>query len=203
MKAAATILLHAAITGYASADCLVGDIMYQEGDSTGHIGLECTNTTSYDGNATVCGPDGQMITSTLQFTCPQDSVPNCVQCGPRGWGAALCLSTTDRPGCTVVPDIIKPNSEEYLPKDPITIPNTLFDQCESEEDVELWRSYSGEASRPDQSLFCSTLYIGRCQLDSGCVAECFQEEYGYSEPCSVCFGMIPNCSFEQGCTSKW
>ncbi|KAL9186358.1 hypothetical protein ACHAXT_005596 [Thalassiosira profunda] len=77
--------------------CLVGDVRYQEGDSIGLIGLECVNETSYDGKASYCGPDGEIIETEEQFTC-FESVPNCVQCGPRGEGAALCLSntTTDR-----------------------------------------------------------------------------------------------------------
>eukprot|EP00571_Detonula_confervacea_P009424 CAMPEP_0172328374 /NCGR_PEP_ID=MMETSP1058-20130122/60317_1 /TAXON_ID=83371 /ORGANISM="Detonula confervacea, Strain CCMP 353" /LENGTH=1083 /DNA_ID=CAMNT_0013045487 /DNA_START=93 /DNA_END=3345 /DNA_ORIENTATION=+ len=79
------------------ATCLVGDIMHSEGDSIGHIGWECLNSTSYDGTASTCGPDGQIIETEMEFKC-SESVPYCVQCGPRGRGAALCLSTptTDR-----------------------------------------------------------------------------------------------------------
>jgi hypothetical protein len=79
------------------SQCLVGDIMYREGDSIGHIGMECIDSASYDGTASTCGPNGQIIDTEKQFTCPE-SAPFCVQCGQRGWGAALCLSseTTDR-----------------------------------------------------------------------------------------------------------
>ena len=61
---------------------------------TGHIGLECINSTSYDGQGGVCGRDGTINDSISIFKCP-DSVPYCVQCGPRSIGAALCLSTPD------------------------------------------------------------------------------------------------------------
>ena len=87
-------LLLLALPQIINADCLVGDIMYSEGDSIGQIGLECINSTSFDGNTSVCGSDGQVIETEMELTCP-DSVPYCMQCGPRGWGAALCLSTPD------------------------------------------------------------------------------------------------------------
>merc|ERR1712127_897691 len=50
------------------ATCLVGDIMYREGNSIGHIGLECVNETSYDGTASTCGPNGDIITTEMQFS---------------------------------------------------------------------------------------------------------------------------------------
>jgi len=76
------------------ARCLNGDIMYLEGDSIGHIGLECTDDSTYEGSTSTCGPDGTFVEDVQTFTCPE----YCVQCGPRGLGAALCLSTptTDR-----------------------------------------------------------------------------------------------------------
>ena len=94
LGAIATIILPPHVT---SADCLVGDIMYQEGQSGGHIGYECINGTDYTGIGSTCGPNGEMEEAEMTYTCP-DSVPYCVQCGPPGRGAALCLSTptTDR-----------------------------------------------------------------------------------------------------------
>ena len=77
------------------ADCLVGgDMMFMEGQSTGHIGLECINSTSYDAESSVCGPNNEIVTVETIMTCPQSS-PYCMQCGPRGVGNALCLSEPD------------------------------------------------------------------------------------------------------------
>lgn len=68
--------------------------MYREGDSIGQIGLECIDNTTYEGQASSCGPNGTIVEEVQTFTCSN----YCVQCGPRGRGAALCLSTptTDR-----------------------------------------------------------------------------------------------------------
>ncbi|KAL9183772.1 hypothetical protein ACHAXT_004628 [Thalassiosira profunda] len=74
--------------------CLVGDIMYQEGDSIGHIGLECIDDVAYDARASTCGPDGEIVETEEVFSC-SGSTPYCMQCGPRGIGAALCLSSPD------------------------------------------------------------------------------------------------------------
>lgn len=70
---------------------------FSEGDFIENVGWECVNSTSYDGTASTCGPDGQIIETKMEFTCAE-SAPYCVQCGPRGNGAAWCLSTptTDR-----------------------------------------------------------------------------------------------------------
>mmetsp|Transcript_30259 Transcript_30259/g.55787 ORF Transcript_30259/g.55787 Transcript_30259/m.55787 type:complete len:376 (-) Transcript_30259:101-1228(-) len=93
------------------AECLVGDIMYMEGDNTGHIGLECIDDSTYEGSTSICGPDGAFVEELQTFTCPA----YCVQCGPRGFGAALCLSipTTDR-------DCGEP---EYFDNNPIVCPD--------------------------------------------------------------------------------
>ena len=69
-------------------------MMFMEGQSTGHIGLECINSTSYDAESSVCGPNNEIITVETVMTCPPSS-PFCMQCGPRGVGAALCLSEPD------------------------------------------------------------------------------------------------------------
>jgi hypothetical protein len=98
-SSSATLLLflfHHQITAV-FGDCLVeGDMMFMEGQSTGHIGLECLNSTSYDATDSVCGPDGTIIESDAVYTCPETN-PHCIQCGERGVGAALCLDTTDVP----------------------------------------------------------------------------------------------------------
>lgn len=71
-------------------------MMFMEGQSIGHIGLECLNSTSYDATDSVCGPNGAIIDSDAIYTCP-DTNPNCVQCGERGIGATLCLDTMEVP----------------------------------------------------------------------------------------------------------
>jgi len=73
--------------------CLVGDIMYQEGESVGYIGLECIDGSSFKAQSSTCGPDGEVVDEETTEVCPE-SVPYCVQCG-TGIGSALCLSTPD------------------------------------------------------------------------------------------------------------
>jgi len=185
-------------------------MMFLEGQSTGHIGLECINSTSYDGTANVCA-NGEIIESEMQFTCP-DSVPYCVQCGERGWGAALCLSTPDigNRDCGNEAKAILGNDgdddEEFLPPSTpapaAVVPIGNFDQCETEQDVGIWTANGGESTRPEHSNFCSREYNGGCFLDSDCIETCFQETYGYSKECSTCFGMIPACSIENDCVTK-
>ena len=98
--------------------CLVGDIMLSEGDSAGHIGLECITDMTYKGTESTCGPDGTIVEEEQTFTC-SGSVPYCVQCGPRGRGSALCLSTptTDRnfEGPTSTPSSHSPTSSAATP----------------------------------------------------------------------------------------
>ncbi|EJK60318.1 hypothetical protein THAOC_19348, partial [Thalassiosira oceanica] len=76
-----------------SGGCLVGDVMYQEGDSVGYIGLECIDGSSFTARSSTCGPDGVIVDEETTEVCPE-SVPHCVQCG-TGVGSALCLSTPD------------------------------------------------------------------------------------------------------------
>lgn len=77
--------------------CLVGDIMFMEGDSIGQIGLECLTSTSYNATESFCGPDGAIIESEAVYTCPETS-SYCVQCGVAGEiGSALCLSSPEIP----------------------------------------------------------------------------------------------------------
>lgn len=181
-----------------NGDCLVGDIMYQEGESTGHIGLECFNSTSYIGSATACGPNGVLEDTEMEFTCPE-SVPYCMQCGPRGWGAALCLS---------VPDLgnrVCDNDEEFLPEStPAPAATPLFDACDNTSDMAIWESTGGGSSRPMHSNYCSREYNeGGCFLDRLCIEACFQEVYGYSATCSKCFGILPTCSIVNDCMEPW
>ena len=101
----------------ASADCLVGDIMYREGDSIGYLGLECLNSTSFDATESVCGPDGVVVETDAVLACPTIS-EYCVQCGTREPGAALCLSTPDLPSdCVGV--VAGDDEEEEEEEDPL------------------------------------------------------------------------------------
>ena len=56
--------------------------------------MECIDETDYDARASTCGPDGEIIETEEQYSC-SGSTPYCMQCGPRGIGAALCLSSPD------------------------------------------------------------------------------------------------------------
>ena len=93
--------------------CLVGDIMYAEGDDMGHIGLECLDKSRYEGKESRCGPGGTILEEDKVFTCP-DSVPYCVQDGPRGWGNAFCLSS---PRSTAADNdsIVCPDGQNSIP----------------------------------------------------------------------------------------
>lgn len=94
-------------TSVVNADCLVeGDMVFVEGQSLGHIGLTCINSTSYNATDSICGPgegfDGVIIDAPAVYTCPQDDeaiqpTPYCVQCGPPGMQGAVCLSTPEVP----------------------------------------------------------------------------------------------------------
>eukprot|EP00529_Nitzschia_sp_RCC80_P006024 CAMPEP_0113504538 /NCGR_PEP_ID=MMETSP0014_2-20120614/34768_1 /TAXON_ID=2857 /ORGANISM="Nitzschia sp." /LENGTH=995 /DNA_ID=CAMNT_0000399653 /DNA_START=443 /DNA_END=3430 /DNA_ORIENTATION=- /assembly_acc=CAM_ASM_000159 len=66
-------------------------------------------------------------------------------------------------------------------------------------DFEIWQN-GGEMNRTEHSTFCSLEYNDAgCILDEGCISECFQTEFGYSQECSVCFSAVPNCGLEKGC----
>ncbi|KAL3811181.1 hypothetical protein ACHAXA_002745 [Cyclostephanos tholiformis] len=128
MKASILSFL-ALLFGTASSDCIVeGDMVFVEGQSSGHFGLECLNSTSYDATDTVCGPNGTMIQTDAVYTCPTSdpesdpdglfASPYCVQCGPRGIGAALCLSSPDLPSECV-------GADDGLPQATTTPPTTI------------------------------------------------------------------------------
>lgn len=89
------------------ASCLGDDIMYSTGDSVGIIGYQCLNATAYEGTESFCGADGNFYEQEIVQSCAH----YCVQCGPRGWGAALCLSTS------AVPDHCPPLNGPIREKD--------------------------------------------------------------------------------------
>ena len=90
-----TFLLFINLAQYANSDCLVDDMILQEGESAGHIGLECISSSSYIGLEGIC-INGTISELEKEFDCSTEAgVQHCVQNGPRGWGAALCLDSDD------------------------------------------------------------------------------------------------------------
>ena len=106
--------------------------------------------------------------------------------------------------------LARADSELYLPDGTVG----AFDQCDNEVDVNAWTSNGGAAARPEQTAFCASEYCNcplgstttsaaSCQLDPACIEECFQQVYGYSADCAVCFGKVPACSQNNGCAVAW
>jgi len=74
------------------ADCTGGDVMHSEGDLMGYVGYKCVNKTHFEGTESFCGANGAAVETDTLWPCPDDAdVPYCVQCDPRGYGAAPCL----------------------------------------------------------------------------------------------------------------
>ena len=80
---------------YTPKECIVGDIIYFNGDSIGYSGLECLDQFSFDAMTSTC-VDGTIVSTQAVIKC-DNTVPYCVQCGVRAQGAALCLSSLDIP----------------------------------------------------------------------------------------------------------
>ena len=78
--------------------------------------------------------------------------------------------------------------------------NTATGQC-STADLTNYLALGGSDAQSEQSNFCSREYNGGCLIDTGCIEECFQSQYGYSADCSTCFSAIPICGFQQGCVA--
>ncbi|KAL7485877.1 hypothetical protein ACHAW6_011476 [Cyclotella cf. meneghiniana] len=71
----------------------------------------------------------------------------------------------------------------------------------NEKDIEVWFTRGGEINRPIDSNYCSRTYNnGACLIDVECITSCFEQTYGYSSTCASCFGQIPTCSINSGCT---
>lgn len=75
----------------AQAFCLVGDIAYDNGDTIGHIGYECLDDSNYEAMQSIC-QNGTVVKQEITETCPE-SAPVCYQCGERGMGNALCMTS--------------------------------------------------------------------------------------------------------------
>jgi hypothetical protein len=175
------------LLGTATADCLVeGDMVFVEGQSTGHLGLECLNSTHYDAVDTVCGPDEVLIEIDAVYACPASdpasdpdglyAAPYCVRCGPRGPGSALCLSAPEVPSYCADADADAATDggdgggeeeEDFLPAETTTatamtsatsVVISSFDQCESESDISIWTSSGGESNLTANSDYCSASY---------------------------------------------
>ena len=105
-------------TNVATGDCLVGDIMYSEGDSVGTIGWEChkDNNKTYDGTESVC-QNGQVVRKPVVLECSGTVANLCHSvCGPRQIGGALCLSTTtDVPEHCANATLREPSSLDLVP----------------------------------------------------------------------------------------
>ena len=76
--------------------CLVGDIVYLDGDSIGFLGSACLDESMFNATESTC-VNGAIVDTQTVMTCDK-SVPYCVQCGPDfSAGAALCLETPASP----------------------------------------------------------------------------------------------------------
>lgn len=127
------------------ADCLVGDIMVQEGDSVGFIGWECLNSTHFDGTESFCR-NGVVESDPVVLSCSNDNMsppPFCVQCGPRNRGAALCLSTN------TVPDYCPPMTTTPSTAAPTASPTTTTITSPNDEDAD---SSSSIKTTTDQAM---------------------------------------------------
>ena len=78
--------------------------------------------------------------------------------------------------------------------------DTATGQC-SAADLTNYLALGGSSAQSGQSNFCSREYNGGCLIDTNCIEECFQSQYGYSADCSTCFSAIPICGFQQGCVA--
>ena len=82
----------------AFSQCTVGDIVYQEGESTGYFQHECLNGTYWIGTESVCTEDGSIVGQPITGQCSAAAgVPHCIQCGPPGRHSSLCLPKPEVP----------------------------------------------------------------------------------------------------------
>ena len=75
--------------------------------------------------------------------------------------------------------------------------------CDTQQDMMIWADIGGMPGQGNQSVFCSTVWNGGCFLNTTCVEQCFQEEYGYTSNCSTCFGQVPVCGVANNCIMVW
>jgi hypothetical protein len=68
---------------------------YLDGESTDYFGTLCIDSTSFEAVDFLC-QNGDVVDTDTILTCPS-AKPNCVQCGAKSMGAALCQDTTEVP----------------------------------------------------------------------------------------------------------
>ena len=111
----------------------------------------------------------------------------CVQCGPRCYGGALCLSSPNvgsRPCPTTCWDDDRggaDDEEDFLPDLPPSTPaSMMFDMCESDADVAAWTEDGGRPPGPITSPSpWSTMTGSACRIGSDCVETCYQLCVGF------------------------
>ena len=101
-------------------------------------------------------------------------------------GLSAVIFSSQNPDSTTLPTLPDDND------------NTATGQC-SAADLANYFALGGSDAQSGQSNFCSREYNGGCLLDTDCIEECFQLQYGYSSICSTCFSAIPSCGFQQNC----
>lgn len=102
-------------------------------------------------------------------------------------GLSAVIFSSQDPASTTLPTIPGDN-------------NTATGQC-SAADLTNYLALGGSDAQSEQSNFCSREYNGGCLIDTDCIEECFQTQYGYTADCSTCFSAIPICGFQQGCVA--
>jgi len=115
--------------------CIVGDILYAHGDSIGHIGTDCIDDSFYNGVESVC-QHGEIMEVNKIFSCP-GAVPVCNQCGAKGRGNALCMSSpapvaTARSGTSCIVGSAFVSNADRVPSE--FKDNSMDEEDEDEED---------------------------------------------------------------------
>ena len=78
--------------------------------------------------------------------------------------------------------------------------HSLGGQCQADTDLQIWVERGGLQDRPQDSNYCAREYGNSgCLLDTDCLSECFQQEFGYSAGCSDCFAALNPCVSSSPC----
>ena len=105
-------------------------------------------------------------------------------------GLSAVIFSNQDPASTTLPTVPGDNSNSTA--------TDQSDQC-SAADLTNYLALGGSDAQSGQSNFCSREYNGGCLIDTNCIEECFQLQYGYTAACSACFSAIPVCGFQQNC----
>mmetsp|Transcript_35984 Transcript_35984/g.61382 ORF Transcript_35984/g.61382 Transcript_35984/m.61382 type:complete len:556 (-) Transcript_35984:93-1760(-) len=76
--------------------------------------------------------------------------------------------------------------------------NDIVSSC-NEQDEEIWKANGGVSSLSPKAEYCISTFNGGCFTNSTCTELCVKED-GYSDDCAICFGPLPQCGFDNGCT---